>query len=490
LKDRGEVMITTHEITYNSARYQRMGRQQRERIHQGSLEILARVGIEVHDPEARDILVSGGARVDGIRVKISEYMVSKALVTAPKTMTLYDRMGRVAMRAGGYNAFFGGGSDCLYTLDHRTGQRRRAVLSDVIDATIVQDALPEFDFVMSMFLPSDRDPTIYEWYQMELMLNHTTKPIVYVTPDLESCIGSVEMCEVVTGSAEAFRERPFAACYINLVSGLIANEEATQKCIYLSKKGLPMFYIPVNAGGVNAPHTTAGCLASLNAGGLLGIVLSQLVNEGTPIGLIGWGGGPYNLKTMMANYVQSNEQGVATEMGRYYDVPVFGLAGCSDSKVLDQQCAIESTLSLVTALLHGGNVNHDVGFMEAGLQGSLQLQVMCSDTLGWLRAATAGVEVNEETLAVDVIEELGSDGSYLDHPHTLKHFREPYYSKLVDKGPFSQWEQRGSTTMGERAAAQVKKILDKHKAEPLPPEVQRELKSMVAREQKRIDNAG
>lgn len=483
-------MIATHETNLSSAQYQRMGKQQCERIHKGSLEILDRVGIEVHDEQARDILVSGGARVDGIRVKIPEYMVSKALVTAPKTMVLYDRFGRVAARAGGYNAYFGGGSDCLYIRDHRTGERRRAVLTDVTDATFVQDALPEFDFVMSMFLPSDMDPTIYEWYQMELMLNHTTKPIVYVTPDLESCVGSVEMCEVVAGSPEAFRERPFAACYINLVSGLVANKEATQKCIYLAKKGLPMFYIPVNAGGVNAPHTTAGSLAALTAGGLLGIVLSQLVNEGVPVGLIGWGGGPYNLKTMMANYVQADEQGVAAEMGRYYDLPVFGEGGCTDSKVLDHQCAIEAALSLATILLHGGNINHDVGFMESGLQGSLQLQVMCNDTLGWLRAATAGVVVDRETLALDVVEELGPGCNYLDHPHTLRHFREPFYSKMADKGSFSQWEQRGGTTMEARAAEQVTKILASHHAEPLPPEVQRELKRMVEREQKRVDNTG
>ena len=104
--------------------------------------------------------------------------------------------------------------------------------------------------------------------------------------------------------------RPFAACYINVTSGLTANAEALQKCIYLAEKGLPLFYIPLNAGGVNSPSTTAGCMATMNAGTLLGIVLSQLVSPGTPVAVPGWNGGPYNLKTMVGNYVLADEQGV------------------------------------------------------------------------------------------------------------------------------------------------------------------------------------
>jgi trimethylamine--corrinoid protein Co-methyltransferase len=291
------------------------------------------------------------------------------------------------------------------------------------------------------------------------------------------------MCEVVAGGAEAFRQRPFATCYINVTSGLVANGEALQKCIYLAEKGLPMLYIPLNAGGVNSPATTAGCMASMNAGTLLGIVLAQLVREGTPVAVPGWNGGPYNLKTMVGNYVLADEQGVPTEMGKYYDLPVFGLGGSTDAKVLDQQCGMEVTVSLMTALLHGANLVHDVGFMDSGLQGSLQLQVIANDTIGWLRAATRGVPVDEESLALDVIEELGPSGDYLSHQHTMRQFREPFYSKLADKGTHSQWVARGATTMEERAAHQVEKILENHQQVPLPADVQRDLAAIVRREQ-------
>ncbi len=215
---------------------------------------------------------------------------------------------------------------------------------------------------------------------------------------------------------------------------MVINEEALQKSIYLAQKGLPQLWIPLNAGGVNSPATTAGCMASMNAGIMLGIVLSQLVKKGSPIAVPGWNGGPYNLQTMVGNYVLADEQGVATSMGRYYNLPVFGLGGSTDSKALDQQCAIEMTISLMTALLHGANIVHDVGFMDAGLQGSLQLQVMANDTIGFLRAATKGVKVDDETLALDVIDEQGPTGSYLSHPHTLKHYKEPFIPSFLIRG--------------------------------------------------------
>ena len=481
-------MIETHGTRMSSAHYARLGRQECEKIHMASLEILERVGIDVHDDQARELLAHGGAQADGKRVRLPEYMVTQALALAPKRLTLYDRDGKVAIRASGYNTYYGGGSDCLNVLDHRTGERRRATLQDVREAATLMDALPEIDFVMSLFLPQDVDQQIYDRYQMQVMLDHTSKPIVFVSPDFEGCVAAVEMCEVVAGGAAAFQRRPFATCYINVTSGLVANAEALQKCMYLAKKGLPMLYIPLNAAGVNAPATTAGCMATMNAGTLLGVVLAQLVRPGTPVAVPGWNGGPYNLKTLVGNYVLADEQGVATSMGKYYDLPVFGLGGSTDSKVLDQQCGIEATLSLLTALLHGANIVHDVGFMDSGMQGSLQMQVICNDLIGWLRAATVGVVVDDETLALDVVDALGPEGDYLGHAHTFRHFKEPFYSTLADKGTYSQWVESGETTMEQKAARQVGEILSNHQPEPLPPDLQRGVAEIVAREQAWIDD--
>jgi trimethylamine--corrinoid protein Co-methyltransferase len=466
-----------------SARYSRLGQRECQRVHEASLEILDRVGIEVHDQRARELLIKGGATADGIRIRLSERMVEGALGATPRRLTLFDRRGEVAIRAEGHNAYFGGGSDCLHILDHRSGDRRRATLEDVKQAVILQDALPEVDFVMSAALPADVDQKIYDRYQMEVMLNRTTKPIVFATPDFEGCVTAVEMCEVVAGGAEVFRERPFATCYINITSGLVANTEALEKCMYLAEKGLPLLWIPLNAGGVNSPVTAAGCMASMNAGTLLGVTLAQLVREGTPVAVPGWNGGPYNLQTMVGNYVLADEQGLAPSMGRFYDLPVFGLAGSTDAKILDQQCGAEAVFSLVFACLNGANINHDLGFMDAGLQYSFQLLVTCNEHLGFLRAATAGVPVDEDSLAVGVVEELGPTGDYLTHDHTLKYMRRAYHSKLVDKRRYSQWRERGGKSMEDLAAEKIDELLEAHRPDPLAPDLQASLRKIVEKAQ-------
>ena len=480
-------MISTHEKRMASAQYARLGHQECDRIHVATLEILERTGVDVHDERARRILTSGGASADGIRMRIPEVMVTRALASAPRRLTLYDRHKKPAIRAWGFNTYYGGGSDCLTVLDHRSGARREPLLADVIAATRVMDALPEIDFVMSLFLPKDVDQRIYDRYQMEVMLNHTTKPIVFVSPDFEGCVAAVDMCAAVAGGMDAFRRHPFATCYINVTSGLVANAEALQKCIYLAEQALPQLWIPLNAGGVNSPATIAGCMASMNAGILLGVVLSQLVHEGAPIAVPGWNGGPYNLKTMVGNYVLADEQGVPTSMGKYYDLPVFGLGGSTDAKVLDHQAGMECTISLMTALLHGANIVHDVGFMDSGLQGSLQLQVLANETIGFLRAATRGVVVDEETLALDAIDEVGPTGSFLQHPHTMRHYKQPFYSRLFDKGPYSLWEKNGRLTAEDKAAREIDRILETHSCPPLPAAIQDAISAIVNREQAWID---
>jgi trimethylamine--corrinoid protein Co-methyltransferase len=475
-------MIETHVQRQAGARYSRLGQQECEKIHRACIEILEHVGVEVHDEKALNLLVKGGAKADGILVRVPELMVMKALAVTPKNMTLFDQKGNIAIRAQGYNSYYGGGSDCLNVLDHRTGQRRLAVLQDVVEAQIVQDALPEFSFVMSAFLPSDVDGRIYDRYQMEAMLNHSTKPIIFVSPDFEGCVLATEMAEIVAGGAEAFQRRPFATCYINVTDGLMANQEALQKCMYLAEKGLPQLYIPLGGG----PHSAGGNTAVEYAGVLLGIVLAQLVRQGSQVGVPGWGGGLTNMKTMAGTYNMADGQGLALAMGHYYGLPTFGLAGATDSKVLDAQAGAEIGLNLVLQTLEGGNIIHDLGFMDSGLQGSLPLMAICNDWVQWIRHATRGIDVTFEGLALDVVHELGPSGDYLSHPHTLAHCRDGCYPGLVDMLTYSRWVEQGEMDMAQRAAKLVEQILEEHQAEPLPPDIQRDVRAVVEREARRV----
>jgi trimethylamine--corrinoid protein Co-methyltransferase len=135
---------------------------------------------------------------------------------------------------------------------------------------------PNIHFVMSIGLPADVDPALTCDVQMALMLEHTAKPLVFVSNEFSGCVDAVEMAEAVAGGTEAFKLRPFAACYINVTTGLRHNEDALQKLLFLAEKGLPALYIPMVISGISGPNTPAGTVALVNTGVLVGLVLSQL----------------------------------------------------------------------------------------------------------------------------------------------------------------------------------------------------------------------
>ena len=136
-------------------------------------------------------------------MRIPARLVEWAMQVAPKVVTLYNRHGEPAIVLDGHCAYFGTGSDCLNIVDHRTGQRRKPVLQDVVDGITLCDALPNIDFVMSMFLPTDVPGEIADRYQMEVMLNRTSKPLVVVNYELAGCIDATEMAQAVAGSPQS-----------------------------------------------------------------------------------------------------------------------------------------------------------------------------------------------------------------------------------------------------------------------------------------------
>ncbi|MBL7064838.1 MAG: trimethylamine methyltransferase family protein [Anaerolineae bacterium] len=474
--------IRINDKSFGGVQYGRLSPEQCQKLHNASLEILARTGARLYDQEAIDLLKKAGASVlEGNRVRIPAGLVEKAFSTVPKRVTLYNRHGQAAIFLEEGQCSYGPGSDCLNIIDHRTGERRKPVLQDVVEGMIVCDALPHIDFVMSMFLPSNVDAMVSDRYQMEVMLNYTTKPIVFVTNEFSGCVDAVEMAEVVAGGAEALKLRPFAACYINVTTGLRHNEEALQKLLFLAGKGLPALYVPVVVSGISGPITMAGSIALVNAGVLAGLVLSQLKREGAPFIIPGWGGEGIDMKTMVNPYCAPDPKGIAHALAHHYNLPQFGLGGCSESKLVDQQAAAEAALTLMAETLGGANLIHDLGYLESGLCGSLAQLVICNEMVDWLGHMMAPMEINDETLALDLIDEIGPDGQFLDREHTLAHFRERWYPDVFERGNYSQWQAAGGQSLGERAAERVEKILADHQPEPLPEDVAQKIKAIVQR---------
>jgi trimethylamine--corrinoid protein Co-methyltransferase len=467
-------------------RFVRLAPEQCQKIHNASLTIMERTGVRLYEPEAIDLVSRAGASVsEGNRARIPARLVEQALSTAPKRLTLYDRNGNPVMPVEGFRNFFGPGSDLLNIIDHRTGQRRKPVLRDVVEGITLCDALDNIDYVMSMFLPQDVNQVIADRYQMEVMLSRTAKPIVFVTYDTSGCVDAIEMAEAVAGSAAALAQKPFAVCYINVTTGLRHNREALQKLLFLAGKGLPAMYVPVVSSGLSGPMTVPGAIASVYAGVLAGLVISQLKRPGTPFIVPGWGAAALDMRTMVEPYCGPDYQGVAQAMARYYDLPTFTLAGASESKLVDQQASFEAGLTLFVTVLAGGQIVHDLGYLESGLCGSLAQLAICDEMVSWIKSCVSEIEVNDETLALDLIDQIGPDGQFLETEHTMQHYRERWYPRLAERDNFGRWQAKGSKTMAQRAAVRVDAILSEHRPQPLPDAAVRAVHAVVERAEAR-----
>jgi trimethylamine---corrinoid protein Co-methyltransferase len=472
--------ICSNDVRFNSVQFRRLSDPQRQKLYWAALEVLERTGVRMHLPEAVELMRKGGASItEGNRVRIPAGMVERALSVVPKRITLYDRNGRRAMPVDGYRSFFGPGSDCLNIIDHRTGERRQPTLQDVREAAMVADALPRVNFVMSMFLPVDVPQMVADRYQMEVMLHHTSKPIVFVTNDLPGCIDAVEMAEAAVGGPEMLQQRPMVACYINVTTGLRHNQEALEKLLYLSKKRLPAIYVPSSQGGITAPVTVAGSLLMVLTGALAGLVLSQLNSEGAPFIMPGWAAGMLDMRTMVMPYADPDRRGLAAEMAHFLGLPMFSLGGCSDAKTVEQQAGIEAALTLMTDVLSGGNIVHDLGYLESGMTGSLAQLVICDEILAWLGHFAQGLEITDETLALDLIDEVGPDGQFLDTDHTLAHYKDRWYPDLFERNTYEGWLEKGAKTLGERAADKVDVILQRGARDPLPAPAAESIRAIV-----------
>jgi trimethylamine--corrinoid protein Co-methyltransferase len=460
-------------------RYTRLTDSQAEKIHATSLEILESLGVRLYLPEAIDLLKKAGAKVsDGNLVHVPPKLVENALSTVPKEVTLYDRHGNPVMPLSGDNCFFGPGSDCLNIIDHRTGEHRKPNLQDVIEGVRLCDALPNIDFIMSLLLPTDVDQTLADMYQTEVMLANTTKPIIIVSYESQGLRNSVEMAEAVVGGVEALREKPILTCYINVVSGRVHNADGLEKLLYLSGKGLPSLYIPASNAGVTSPMTQAGAVAFDNAGILLGVVLSQLNREGAPMIISAMNPASIDMKTMVGPYAFP-EKGFMRSVAQRYGIPTFSLAGGSDSKVVDQQAAAEAALTILVDVLMGGNIIHDLGYMESGLTYSFVQLAICNEIVDWVKAFFNGIEVNDETLALEEVARVGINDTFLKTKHTRKHYKKTWYPDLFERGNYKEWKKSGSKPLAERARERVETILNHHQPEPLPDDVRMKISKIV-----------
>jgi trimethylamine--corrinoid protein Co-methyltransferase len=234
--------------------------------------------------------------------------------------------------------------------------------------------------------------------------------------------------------------------------------------------------------GGTAPITMASGLVMSLAEILSALVVHQLRQPGAPFV---FGAGLHHMDMGAAQICYASPEFQLTkaaiaQLGRWYDMPTWGYAGCSDAKVMDGQAALEAMLSVLMAKLSGANLIHDVGYMESGLTTSYEMIVLTDELVAMTDHIMKGIEVNDDTLMLDELHKVGPGGYFLDTEQTLKRFRDFWFPGLLDRRRRLQWLEAGATTLGQRLTARVKEIIKEHQPRPLDPDKKQKVQEILA----------
>ncbi|MBC7250214.1 MAG: trimethylamine methyltransferase family protein [Anaerolineae bacterium] len=453
-----------------------------EEVYLATLECLKRTGVEIRNATARELLAAAGARVDGARVRIPPPVIQDAVAAVPRSFTLWGRDGEHRLDIAPGCVYFGPGPTCTYFVDPETGERRPTRRGDPGLTALVCDALENIDYAMGLGLMSDVTPTLAPVYEFAEMVANTGKPVLPWAYSLQNVLDIYRIALAVAGREEVLRQRPFFALFATFQAPLVHTEEDLCNVLWAVEHGIPVVYLGGGTAGATAPVTGAGTLVISLAGALSGLAILQLQKRGAAVCL---GAVPQamDLRTARPAYggpEMSLYSAAMADICRYLGVPFMGTAGASEAKVLDLQAAIESTVQVLLSALSRTALVHDVGFLDGADIGSLELLVMSDEVIAMVKRIMRGIEVNADTLMLDLIDQVGPGGEFMSARETARRCRaEIWHPTLWDREPWENWEAAGSLGMPDRIRARLREILATHTPPPLPRGVAEEIEAIL-----------
>ena len=468
-----QVQKTNYQVNA-TPKFQVLTEDEIEAIYFSALRVLYETGVRVYDKEGVEVAYSGGAIVedtteDSSLVKMPPWMVDKARATLPRKVVVTGPDRQYRMELYKNQIYFGAGSDTPFTIDPYTGKRRRATYQDVKNFARLAQALPNIDFHMSLGIVQDTAVGTYDRWQYLAMLEGTTKPINVTAVDLDGVRDQLEMAYIRLGGKEEWKKGPCFSLYIEPVSPLSHSQEVVQKLLFASDNDIPFVYTPCPLAGATSPTTLAGTAVQALTESLFGIVLSQLRKPGASLII---GGLMSNMDMLTTVYCYGSPEmallsAAYTDITKWLGVPEYETAGCSDVKAFDEQGAMEATINIATAALVGGNMIHDVGYIEQGLTSSMEMMVASDEIIDMVKRILRGIPVNDETKALDVMDSVGPGGHYLEHDHTYNRFKtEIWRPKMLNRQNWENWTADGGKRYSDRVHERVIEILETE-TEPL-----------------------
>jgi len=465
-------------------------------IHNATLEILERTGVVFKHSEALKLFEDAGANVDkkSQRVFVPSYLIKEAIKKAPSRFTWYARNPKKDIKIEDDMVHFGPVCTPIFVYDLETNQRRYATLRDFENIVKIMDSLERIDDGYGAVHMRDVPEWAVHAYALFAQLKNTDKCVrgrVRGTTIAKDCLRMIAM---VAGGEEELMRRPMLICMVNPTSPLQWDKPMIEGMMEYAKMKQIVTPSPEIMAGATGPVTLAGMMAQHNAEVLSMITLIQLVNPGTPV-LYGAVSTVMDMKTTMTR-PGSPELGIThvgfAQLAKWYNLPCRGAAGDTDSKTLDIQAGYEAAFNLILATCAGFNfITYAVGAMEFSLAVCYEKILTDHELLGMIERLARGVEVSDETLAVDVIDKVGPGGHFLAQKHTMEHHRrEHFIPKLFDTQPYDSWVKTGSKEIREKAREEIKRILKEHQPPPLDEELEQKLWKYVKETEMRGANSG
>jgi trimethylamine--corrinoid protein Co-methyltransferase len=450
------------------------------RIHEASLQVLSQTGIEVQPSPCREIFRAAGARVDEERnrVYIPPAMVEDALAIAPNQVRLCGRNPDQDLLLGGTRVYMGTGGAAVKVLDMDTGKARESTLADVARIGRLVDALDNIHFYLRACVARDIPIHLLDINTYYAALTNTTKHVTGNCFTPQSVRDVIELAGMIAGGRRQLEERPlvsFVTCWT--VSPLRYAPETVEVLSEIVRQGMPVFLSSAPQSGATSPAALAGTLVQINAEELSGIVYTQLVRPGAPV-ILGYVPSVSDLRT--GNFVGGAPEfalmhAAVAQIGQYYNLPVYNSSGLTDSKIPDAQAGYEKGMTGLAAALAGANyIHHSAGFLESMLTVAYEEFVIDDDINGSIMRMVRGIEVTDDTLSVDLIDQVCREGPghFLATEQSLAMMNtEYYYPHTGDRRTREDWEARGAADMWERARRKVRDILASHQPVPIPSEI-------------------
>jgi trimethylamine--corrinoid protein Co-methyltransferase len=403
------------------------------KIASAAFELLAKSGIQVNSPTAFEAFKSSGALTDPETkiVRLPKGLVEDAIDSNPSSITLYSRDGENDVVLEENRVHYGTGGTAVYVIDPFTGQRRQSITEDVVLNARMVNVLENIHlFTINVFPHDIENSGNIDVNRFFHSIDNTTKHVMGGVYSLTGCKKVVQMAQSIAGSPQALREKPFVSFITLLISPFKIDEHYGEMTCYFASEGLPIVVPTEPICGTTSPITLAGNILTHIAETLAGITLVQCVRKGAP-GICGSVGSITNLKTMHhlgGPIERAMINSAVSQLAQHFKIPLYSTAGTSDAKEVDIQAAYESAMSSLLVAMSGATYIHDIaGLMEEDLTVSYEKLVMDNEILGMCQRVLRGIEINDETLALDLMIEKGPARDFLAEEHTVKHMRNEFF---------------------------------------------------------------